>query len=226
MDTDKRSALIVGATGLVGSNLLEILLRSNTYKTVKVLVRNPTSLHHPKLTEIIVDFNTLDKQEEVFAVDDVFCCLGTTIKKAGSKEAFQKVDYQYPIKIAELAKKRRAKQFLIVSAVGADSHSRFFYNRVKGELELALKKMQLPSLHIFRPSLLLGKRNEFRFGERIGTIISPLFSPLLIGSLSKNKPIQANELALVMYNIAKENKDGEFIYEWNNFQKILKGDHV
>lgn len=215
MNTEKRSALIVGATGLVGNELLHILLQSNAYENVKILIRKPIAINHPKLTQKLVDFNELEKYEEEFTVHDVFCCLGTTIKKAGSQEAFKKVDFEYPLKVAKLAKNNGAKQFLIVSAMGANSHSRIFYNRVKGEIEEALKQVQLPSLHIFRPSLLLGKRNEFRFGERVAEILSPILSPLLSGKLRKYKPIQGKDVAQAMYQIAKNNRTGEFVYEWN-----------
>ncbi|USK68899.1 oxidoreductase [Peribacillus asahii] len=215
MNTEKRKALIVGATGLVGNELLRILLQSNTYENVKALVRKPISIKHPKLTQRLVDFNALEKYEEEFAVYDVFCCLGTTIKKAGSQEAFKKVDFEYPLKAAKLAKKKGANQFLIISAMGANSQSRIFYNRVKGVIEEALKQVQLPSLHIFRPSLLLGKRNEFRLGERFAEMVSPIFLPLLIGKLRKYKPIQAKDVAQAMYQIAKQNRKGEFVYESN-----------
>ncbi|MEH6949481.1 NAD(P)H-binding protein [Bacillus sp. JJ634] len=215
MNTEKRKALIVGATGLVGNELLHILLQSNTYENVKVLVRKPISIKHPKLTQRLIDFDALEKYEEEFAVHDVFCCLGTTIKKAESQEAFKKVDFEYPLKVAKLAKKKGAKQFLVVSAMGANSQSRIFYNRVKGVMEEALKQVRLPSLHIFRPSLLLGKRNEFRFGERVAEMVSPIFLPLLIGKLRKYKPIQAKDVAQAMYQIAKQNRTGEFVYESN-----------
>ena len=213
MNTEKRSALILGATGLVGNELLHILLQSNTYESVKIFIRKPLSIDHPKLTQKLVDFNVLEKYEEEFTVQDVFCCLGTTIKKAGSQEEFKKVDFEYPLEAAKLAKKNGAEQFLIVSAMGANRHSRIFYSRVKGEIEEALKQVQFPSLHIFRPSLLLGKRNEFRFGERVAEISSPLFSPFLKGKLGKYKPIRGKDVAQAMYQIAKKNRKGESVYE-------------
>ncbi|WP_256757622.1 oxidoreductase [Cohnella sp. WQ 127256] len=214
MDVAKRKALIVGGTGLIGNQLLQLLLQSEAYESVIVLIRKPLAINHPKLIQKVVDFDDLDNGEQMFGVDDVFCCLGTTIKKAGSKEAFLKVDFDYPLQVAQLAKENGATQFLIVTAMGADRHSRVFYSRVKGEIEEALKRVKFPSLHIFHPSLLLGKRNEFRFGEKVAEIISPILSPLLRGKLSKYKPIQAKDVAQAMVRIATDNRKGEFVYEW------------
>ena len=211
MNDNKRTALVVGATGLVGKELVGILLQSGTYRQVKVLVRNPTGIQHEKLVERKIDFERLMEYEDEFGADDVFCCLGTTIKKAGSQEAFKKVDYDYPLACAKMAKK--SKQFLIISAIGADSKAKAFYSRVKGDLEKALLSMGLPALHIFRPSLLLGERHEFRFGENMAAILSPLISPLLKGKLKRFRPVQAKDLAQAMYVCAKEERKGHHVYE-------------
>lgn len=214
MQETNRKAFIVGATGLVGNELLLQLLQSDTYDSVTILVRKPISIQHSKLTQKVIPFDELSSYEELFAVQDVYCCLGTTIKKAGSQDAFKKVDYEYPLQAATLSKKQRVDQFIVISAVGANSKSRIFYSRVKGELEDALQRLQFPSLHIFRPSLLLGERKEFRFGEKIASIISPILSPLFIGTFKKYKPIQANELAQAMLRIASSNRKGNNVYEW------------
>ncbi len=220
MNVDKRSALLVGATGLVGNELLRVLLESDRYEKVKVLVRTPISTNHPKFTQCLMNFDELDKYEEEFTVDDVFCCLGTTIKKAGSQEAFRKVDFEYPLHAAKLARKQGAQQFLIVSAIGADPRSSIFYNRVKGEIEIALSQLELPALHIFRPSLLLGKRNEFRLGERVSAMLSPVFSPLFIGKLNQYKPIQARKVAEAMYRTAILTRTGEYVYKWEQMTSL------
>ncbi|WP_114495646.1 oxidoreductase [Fontibacillus phaseoli] len=214
-----KSALILGATGLIGNELLQLLLQSDTYERVTVLVRKPVAVQHPKLTQIPVDFNRLDNFEDAFAVHDIFCCLGTTIKKAGAQSAFKLVDFEYPLKAAQLAKKQGARQYLIVSAIGADSRSKVFYSRTKGEIEEALRQLKFPSLHIFRPSLLLGKRNEFRLGEKAATLLSPVFSPLMMGSLKKYKPIQAKEVAQAMVAVANGNQSGEFVYDWTEMKR-------
>lgn len=216
MHSELRTALIVGATGLVGNELLHLLLSQDLYEKVVVLVRKQIQVQHDKLVQKVIDFDSLDDYEQYLAVDDVFCCLGTTIKKAGSEEAFKKVDYEYPLKVAQLAKKNGVQQFLIISAIGADSSSKIFYNRTKGEVEDALMKIGFPSLHIFQPSLLVGKRNEFRFGEKLGIFLSPIYSPLLRGKLSKYKPVQANLVAMSMCNIAKKGNKGNFVYQYND----------
>lgn len=215
MRENNRKAIIVGATGLVGNELVQQLLQSESYDSITILVRTPISIQHPKLTQIRLNFNELDSYEEEFAVHDVFCCLGTTIKKAGSQEAFKKVDYEYPLHAATLSKKQGVRQFFVISAIGANSKSRIFYSRTKGELEDALQRLQFPSLHIFRPSLLLGQRKEFRFGEKLASIISPVFAPLFIGKFKKYKPVQASELAQTMLRIALNNRTGNYVYEWD-----------
>lgn len=220
MNVEKRSALIVGATGLVGNELLQLLLESDEYEKVKVLVRTPISIDHPKLTQCLVNFDELNNYEDEFAVNDVFCCLGTTIKKAGSQEAFRKVDFEYPLQAGKLAAKQGVRQYLIVSAIGADPQSSIFYSRVKGDVEAALSQLQLPSLHIFRPSLILGKRNEFRFGEKVSAVLSPVFSPLFVGKLNQYKPIQARKIAEAMYRTAIRSRTGEHIYKWEQMTSL------
>jgi uncharacterized protein YbjT (DUF2867 family) len=123
---ENRKALLLGATGLIGSHLLDMLLQDDTYTTVRILVRNKTDRQHPKLEQVKVDFNYLQYYKDSFAVDDVFCCLGTTIKKAGSQQAFYQVDATYPFEAAKLAKQQAAKQYLIVTAMGADKNSWYF----------------------------------------------------------------------------------------------------
>lgn len=222
MEKWKKSALLVGATGLVGTELLNVLLTESEYETVKVLTRRMSPLKHPKLEQIITDFDQLDQYQQHFHVDDVYCCLGTTIKTAGSQEAFTKVDYTYPLELAKLTKASGAKNFFIITAMGADKHSKFFYNRVKGEVEEALKKLGFSTLHIFRPSLLLGKRKEFRFGERIGVLFSPALTLLLVGPLKKYKPIHARDVAMAMYQASTIPESGCFTHESSEIQNLSK----
>lgn len=215
-----RSALIVGATGLVGKELLNILLKESKYETVKVLTRRRAPISHPKLEQIITDFDQLDQYSHHFQVDDVYCCLGTTIKAAGSQQAFKKVDFTYPLELAKLTKASGAQKFFIITAMGADKNSKFFYNRVKGEVEEELKKLGFATLHIFRPSLLLGKREEFRFGEKIGVLLSPVLSILLFGPLKKYKPIHARDVAMAMYQASKISDSSIFIHESSEIQSL------
>lgn len=198
---DKRSALIVGATGLVGTELVKLLCDSDQYDLVKVVVRRPLTYTHPKLVILVREFDHITK-EDVGEVKDVFCCLGTTIKKAGSREAFKKVDFTYPESIAKLAKKQKVEHFLIISAMGADENSAFFYSRVKGMIEKELIKMDFPQLSIFRPSLLTGERNEFRLGETFGAMVLKVINPILFGPLKKYRSIPGKQVASAMKFIA------------------------
>jgi uncharacterized protein YbjT (DUF2867 family) len=219
---ENRKALLLGATGLIGNHLLGLLLQDDTYTTVRIIVRNPIAMQHAKLEQVKVDYNYLQYYKDSFSVDDVFCCLGTTIKKAGSQEAFYKVDATYPFEAARLAKQQGAKQYLIVTALGANKNSGVFYNRVKGEVEEKIAGLQFPSLHIFRPSLLLGERNETRTGEAIAQKIMPLFNFLMIGGLKKYKAIAGNKVARAMLKVARENIPGHHIYLSDQLQELGK----
>ena len=190
-----RTALVAGATGLTGKHLLEFLLADERYASVCALVRKATLQAHPKLSEHVIDFESLGKLPKA---DDAFCCLGTTIKKAGSQAAFRKVDFDYVINFAAAAKAAGAKRFLVVSALGANAKSSVFYNRVKGEMENALKAMNFESLHIFRPSFLLGERAEARVGERLGIAVFSALAPLMIGPARKIRPVEAKAVARAM----------------------------
>ena len=157
---ESKSALLVGASGLVGGELLNCLLIGSEYSKVLILVRKPLGLIHPKLEERVIEFEELARYKDCFKVNDVFCCLGTTIKKARSQKAFKKVDVEYPLEIARLAMEMKAEKFLIISSMGANPRSSVFYSRMKGLLEQKIKEISIKSIHIFRPSLLLGNRKE------------------------------------------------------------------
>lgn len=170
------------------------------------------NVQHQKLEQEIVDFDRLDQVAHYLEGADVFCTLGTTIKKAGSKSAFTKVDQQYPLRLAQLSKKQGADSFLIVTALGADPKSSIFYNQVKGQLEVELQKLQLGRLHIFQPSLLLGDREEFRLGEKITTKLISVMPFLFIGPLRKYKPIHVHTVAKSMIQAARSARLGSFTY--------------
>lgn len=174
-----KTALIAGATGLIGKQLLDLLLADADYEEVKAITRSPLAIDHPKLKNIVISFNELEQQGASLKADDVFCCLGTTIRIAKTKEAFRKVDYDYPLALARVTKSQGASQYLLVSALGADKHSKIFYNRVKGEVEEAIGQVSFRSLHILRPSLLLGERTEERAGEGAATVFFKLFGGLI-----------------------------------------------
>lgn len=164
-----RSALIAGATGLVGGECLRLLLASPAYSSVTVVTRRPldAAAASPKLRTVVVDFAGLDSVRNQLRADHVFCALGTTIKKAGSEGRFREIDFEYPRRLAELALEAGAQHFSLVSALGASAASRVFYSRVKGELEDALRAMHWPGLALLRPSVIAGERKEFRPVERL-----------------------------------------------------------
>jgi len=220
MKNQNRTALLAGATGLIGNHCLDFLLNDNAYDSVNILVRKEIQLKRPKLRQLVVNFDKLNEYASSIKADDVFCCLGTTIKKAGSQANFKKVDLEYPVEIARIALENGAGQYLFVTAIGADKSSLVFYNRVKGEVEQTVKKLPYKSIHIFRPSLLLGERQEHRSGEKFGTALYHLTSPLFIGPLKKYKAIEGKAVAGAMAECAKKNSPGIFIHESNEIQKI------
>ncbi|UCD83246.1 MAG: oxidoreductase, partial [Deltaproteobacteria bacterium] len=172
-----RSALLVGASGLTGGHCLRFLLESDLYDKVTVLGRTPLSLEHIKLQQHAIDFDNLEKHSGLITATDIFCCLGTTMKQAGSKDAFYRVDCTYPSEIARIAVGNGSERYLIVTAIGANSKSLFFYNRVKGDVENSVSKLPFRGIYIFRPSILLGNRKESRRGEEIGMSLSKIVSP-------------------------------------------------
>ena len=207
-----KSALLVGASGLVGGELLNCLLISPEYKKVIILVRKPLGLKNSKVEERVIEFDDLALYKDCFKVNDVFCCLGTTIKKAKSQDAFKKVDVEYSLKIARLAKEMGAEKFLVISSMGANPKSPVFYSRMKGLLEQEIKEIGIRSTHIFRPSLLLGNRKEFRLGESVSAFLTEGISFIFVGSLKKYKPIAAKTVATGMYKAAQRKSEGIYTY--------------
>ena len=207
-----RYALIAGASGLVGGHCLELLLKSDRYSQVISVGRRELPLIHPKLEQKVIDFNKLASYAADLAVDDVYCCLGTTIKKAGSEEAFYKVDHTYVVDLAKVTANKGASQFIVVSAMGADAGSMFFYNKVKGEMEQDIQQQGFETVHILRPSLLLGDREEQRTGEELASKIMKPLSNLMVGPLKKYKPIEAETVAKAMLQVASQQQKGVFIH--------------
>lgn len=193
-----RTALIAGASGLVGRYLLDMLTGAEEYDRVVAVARRPLEVEHPKLVEVVGNFDALDQLPEPLRGDDAFCCLGTTRKRAGSREAFRTVDHGAVLAFAWAAQRGGARRFFTVSAMGANAASRIFYNRVKGETEEALQVLGFDTLAIFRPGLLRGPREEFRLGERVGAVALGVVEPLLVGGWRKYRPIHAATVARAM----------------------------
>tara|TARA_Y100000782_G_scaffold114469_1_gene150726 strand:- start:1539 stop:2186 length:648 start_codon:yes stop_codon:yes gene_type:complete len=212
-----KSVLITGHTGLVGSQLLNDLLSSSEIEKVFAIGRKPCGTKHPKLSEIITSLDSLNEIKLPSSVDIGYCCLGTTMKKAGSKEAFYKVDFEYVIATAKLAQQHGSISFCVVSAMGADSKSLFYYNRVKGEMEEALKALNFNCLQFFRPSLLLGNRQEKRFGEQLSIKVFNAIGSFMIGSLKKYRASHSDKVAQLMLNKSLEKENGLHIWEAIHF---------
>jgi uncharacterized protein YbjT (DUF2867 family) len=211
------TALLLGASGLTGGYCLQALLNENQFDNVITLTRKPLPIHHSKLEQIITDFSRLDNLQSALKADIVFCCLGTTIKKAGTKEKFKQIDYEYPLQIAKIAKEKGASAFVLVSAIGASVKSLFFYSRVKGELEQALKNLHFHTLIILQPSLLLGDRKEKRIGEDVGKVIYFLFAFLIP---AKYKAIHAQQVASAMVKLSLQGLSGIVIKENHEINQI------
>lgn len=192
--------MVLGATGLTGSMVVQGLLDRPEVSRVIVPLRKPLGFEHPKLEQRIIDFDELEQMPGLFKVDVLVCCLGTTIKKAGSQENFRKVDCGYPLEAARLARGQGANALLLMSAIGASSDSTIFYNRVKGELEDAVRELGFPYLSIYHPSLLLGDRRESRPGEALGQKAMPLVNRFMFGPLDRYKAIGADVVAQAMVN--------------------------
>ena len=215
-------ALVVGGTGLVGGHLVDFLVKSHAYEEIIVLVRPGSSYHKEGTKRIEVDFDHLMDFDQFLKAEAVFCCLGTTIKKAGSKENFRRVDFDYPLAIAQKTKQLGAQQFNIITAGGANSKSLFFYSRVKGDIEKAIAELNFHNLNIFRPSLLLGKREEKRITEDIGAAVARIINPTLLGKMRKYRAIQAQIVANAMVEVSLKNLSGIHIIESDEIQKIGK----
>ena len=216
----KRSAVVFGATGLIGESLVRQLCEQEDYLLVTAIGRQALDFKHEKLEQKIHSLDELTESDIQFA-HDVFCCLGTTMKKAGSREQFEKVDFEYPMSIASLAKNQGVEHFIVISAMGANEKAIAYYSRVKGMLETELVKLEFPRLSIIRPSLLTGNRSEFRLGEKVGEKVLKVFNPLLIGGLRKYRSIEASQVATAMIVIAlSEDKSPVKIYKSNELAAL------
>ncbi len=212
-------AVIAGATGLIGTFLVDRMKTDKDVMTVTALTRRDGE-QVGKVAWTKVDFDkSADLEKACAEADHAFCCLGTTMKTAGSKEAFRKVDHDYVIAFAKAAKSQGIESFSVVSAIGSDANSSVFYNKVKGEMERDLENIGFESLHIFHPSLLLGPREESRLGEKIGTVGMKLVSPLMMGSLTKYKPIHVKTVANAMLRLAKAPQKGVHHFEYDEMNE-------
>ena len=199
-----KTAIVIGATGLVGNLITQKLLEDNRYEKVKVFVRRSLNINNPKLEEHIVDFDNIELWKNNLSGDELYSALGTTIKKAGSKDAQYKIDFTYQYETAKAASENGVKKYLLVSSLGANSKSSNFYLQMKGSLDEKVQQLSFDQIRIFRPSILVGDRSEKRFGESLGIKIAGTFTKI-IPALKKYQPIEASQVAEAMIKSANQN---------------------
>jgi len=218
----EKIATIIGATGMIGSYLLEILLKDDYFTTVRIIVRRPSQKTDPKMEVELVDFNDAESLKLALeGTDAIFCCIGTTQKNVkGDNDLYRKIDYEIPLKAARFGKEVGCEKFIVITSVGANSHSSTFYLKLKGELENAIRSVGLHTVHIMQPSMLLGKRKEHRTGEGVLQGSMKLFSGLFFGGMRKYKAIHGKAIAAAMLNAAKKDDKGFFRYTYDDIKKL------
>ena len=216
-----KTAILIGATGLVGNEIVNKLLNDSRYDRIKIFTRRTLKISNLKLEEYIIDFDHLEDWKHKITGDELYSALGTTIKKAGSKEAQYKIDFTYQYEMARIAAENNVSKMLLVSSLGANSKSKNFYLRMKGELEDAILKLPFKNTFIFRPSILAGDRNEKRFGESVGIKLAKIFT-IAIPLLKKYRPVEAKNVADSMIKSANLNSgEDKQIIESNEIFKIV-----
>jgi uncharacterized protein YbjT (DUF2867 family) len=215
-ESSRRTALLAGASGLVGGHLLQRLFTDPRYKRVITVSRKALGIEHPKLRPLITGFDAIEAAVAGLGetVDDAFCALGTTMRTAGSRAAFRRVDFGYVVAFARAARAAGAQRFMLGSAIGASARSRVFYMRVKGETEEAVVALGYPALHIFRPGLLLGQRAESRPREALGMALMPFLNPLMLGPAKAYRGIPADTVAAAMIIAAGAERTGRQIHTY------------
>ncbi len=209
----KKTAIILGATGLTGSYLLEILLQSEDYEKVKVFTRRATGKTHEKLEEIVCDVLKLDEQAGKFKADEVFCCIGTTKAKTPDKQLYHAIDYGIPVSSAKLAERNKITTFSVISAIGANTKSFVFYSRTKGEMEQSILQCNIPNILIYRPSLIYGNREDKRLFEKMGLFFTNILQVFFVGKMKNYKSIHAQDLAKAIYLGTQQKKGHQIIYK-------------
>lgn len=207
-----KTALIVGATGLVGKQLVNELLADNNYKQIIAFSRRELPIKHPKLKVELIHFETLNELDWNETIDECYCALGTTQKKSG-REGLLKVDYEYVLKLAQFCFKNHVPAFSVVSAQGANYNSRFFYMRTKGQMEEAIKKVGVKTVNIVRPSLITGEREEFRLTEEMAYYVMRTLNPVMTGKAKKYRSVSGLQIAKCMIGLLQEPQEGNLTIE-------------
>jgi uncharacterized protein YbjT (DUF2867 family) len=217
----KKTAIILGATGLTGSILLEKLIKDDRYETIKLFSRSKIENLPNKVKQFIGNLIELDQFKGDFTADEVYCCIGTTSNKTPNKTLYKQIDYGIPVTAAKLSKENNIPTFLVVSAMGANKKSSVFYNKIKGEMEHDVLLQNIKNTMILRPSLIGGERNERRILEKIGLVVFKIVQPLFIGKLKKYKIINAESIAQGMINLANTTHNNEVIITSNEIKKTV-----
>ena len=213
-----RTAIVIGATGLVGSNLVNMLLKDSRFEQVKVLVRRPMAIANDKLEQHVVDFDAPDTWKKLVTGDVLYSAMGTTLRQAGSKAAQYKIDYMYQYQVAKAAAANGVPEYVLISAAGSNPDSAVFYSRIKGELERDVQKLPFETIHIIRPGMLAGEREKVRTGELLGVGVMNVLS--MIPGLKKLKPIQGKEVARAMLNATFRHVVGIHSYTMGDVAKL------
>ncbi|MFD1094618.1 NAD-dependent epimerase/dehydratase family protein [Salegentibacter chungangensis] len=215
----EKTAIILGATGLTGGILLRELLENDEYSKLILFSRSSCGIDHPKIEEHLIDLFQLKEHRSKFKADEVFCCIGTTKSKTPDPETYRKIDYGIPVTAAELCIQNNITTYLVISAMGADSSSRIFYNKTKGEMEEAVLACKIPHTYILRPSLISGTRKESRLGENIAKQVMKVLDHLMIGALKKYRSIAPEAIVKAMLLLAKE-KNKKTVIESDEIKQI------
>ena len=214
-----KTALIFGSSGLIGNQLLELLVNNDKYSKIKLFVRSEISNSNSKIEIIKTDFNNLENHKDSIIGDDCFFCIGTTRKNTPNKNEYIKIEYDLPVKVAKIARENLIKSFTYVSSLGANENASSLYLKNKGQTEEELKKLNFSKLSIMRPSILLGNRKENRIGEKIGIFLMKSLSPLFLGKMKKYKPIKVENVAKAMINVVEKNYQ-KTIFESDKIMEI------
>lgn len=220
MSQSKHKALVLGSTGLIGSETLDLLLKNDKYEAVYAVTRRNLEINNQKLIQIVADMDTIEPALKDIAVDHFFCCVGTTKDKTPDQTSYYKIDLDYPVKVSSILKNNGCTTICAISSIGANADSSNFYLKLKGEVEQALLQLGFQNIFIFRPSLLLGQRKEFRLMEKIAQYIYPLINPLLFGKMKNYRSIASKVVASAMINIATSEKSGSHIYQTQEIKKL------
>jgi len=217
-----KTAIILGATGLVGGIVLQKLIEDEAYTAIKLFSRNKIEGLPIKVKQFLGNILQLENFEKDFEADEVFCCIGTTAKKTSDKTVYKAIDYGIPVTAAKLSKRNNIPTFMVVSAMGANARSNIFYNKTKGEMERDVLLQKIINTYVLQPSIIGGNRKETRIGEKIGLFIFKIIQPLFIGKLQNYKIIEAEEIAQAMVNLAHSKNSKEKIITSNTIKNISK----